>query len=333
MPDSDTPLRPPLVLLADDQEWSSRSLESILGPNGYAVLRAYTGRQAMELARSAQPDLLILDAKLPDLSGIEVCRLVRADPRFNATTPIVVTSSAPSERSQRIDAYVAGAWEYFGQPIDSEVFLHKLNTYMRSKRETDHVRSESFLDEATGLYTIRGLARRAHELGALAQRRHEPLTCLAFAPDVPPDVAKEESAAEQATSRSASVLEWVGHVGEIAKRTGRESDAVGRLGQTEFGIVAPETDAEGALRLLDRLRQSVEALPLTLEGRARGISIRAGYCAVPDAAASPVDAVEMLLRATATLRECRMDPTGARIRAFNAAPPSTSPPPISSASP
>lgn len=330
MPDSDTPLRPPLVLLADDQEWSSRSLESILGPNGYAVLRAYTGRQAMELVRTAQPDLLILDAKLPDLSGIEVCRLVRADPRFNATTPIVVTSSAPSERAQRIDAYVAGAWEYFGQPIDSEVLLHKLNTYMRSKRETDQVRSESFVDQATGLYTIRGLARRAHELGALAQRRHEPLACIAFAPDAP----ESGDAASQTAERSTVMTEWVGHIGEITRRVARTSDAVGRLGQTEFGIVAAETDAAGALRLLDRLQGAIEALPTTDVGDAMGLSIRAGYCAASDAAASPVDAVEMLLRATATLRECRMDPGGARIRAFSASPPSSErQPPLSSASP
>jgi CheY-like chemotaxis protein len=52
----------PLVLIANDQEWSARSLESILGPNGYAVVRAYTGQQALERARTSQPDIIILDA-------------------------------------------------------------------------------------------------------------------------------------------------------------------------------------------------------------------------------------------------------------------------------
>ena len=47
MPDRDMSQRPPLVLIANDQEWSARSLESILAPNGYAVLRAYTGIQAL----------------------------------------------------------------------------------------------------------------------------------------------------------------------------------------------------------------------------------------------------------------------------------------------
>jgi two-component system, cell cycle response regulator len=87
----------PLVLIANDQEWSARSLESILGPSGYSVVRAYTGQQALERARTAQPDLIILDAQMPDVHGFEVCRLLRSDPRFSATTPIVITTSGPPE--------------------------------------------------------------------------------------------------------------------------------------------------------------------------------------------------------------------------------------------
>lgn len=319
MAESDSTLRPPLVLLADDQEWSSRSLESILGPNGYAVLRAYTGRQALELARGAQPDVLILDAKLPDLSGIEVCQLVRADPRFTATTPIIITSSGPTERVQRLAAYEAGAWEYFGQPIDGEVLLLKLSTYMRSKRETDHVRDERFLDDATGLYTLRGLACRAQEIGAYAQRRHDALACLAFAPDI------ETRGVEQA-EHGEHVARWTTLVAEVTRRTRRASDAVGRLGQMEFAIIAPETDALGALHLLERLRHAVESLPLVARDFDRPVGIRAGYAAVPDFAESAVDAVEMLLRATATLRQLRSEANDEWIRAFGA-------PPLNSASP
>jgi len=61
--------RRPLVLIANDQEWSARSLESILAPNGFTVLRAYTGQQALQRARTAAPDLIILDAQMPDLQS------------------------------------------------------------------------------------------------------------------------------------------------------------------------------------------------------------------------------------------------------------------------
>jgi CheY-like chemotaxis protein len=85
-------LSAPLVLIANDQEWSARSLESILGPNGFSVVRAYTGQQALERARSSQPDLIILDAQMPDMHGFDVCRALRSDPRFSGTTPIVITT-------------------------------------------------------------------------------------------------------------------------------------------------------------------------------------------------------------------------------------------------
>ena len=64
MPDAAS--HPPLVLLANAQEWFSRSLESILRPAGYAVLKVYTASDAMETARRTLPDVLILDTELPD---------------------------------------------------------------------------------------------------------------------------------------------------------------------------------------------------------------------------------------------------------------------------
>src|SRR5690349_23536416 len=84
--------RPPLLLIANSQEWHSRSLESILGPHGYAVLRAYTGKQTLERAQGARPDIIILDTDLPDQDGFEVCRALVADPAISASTPILMTS-------------------------------------------------------------------------------------------------------------------------------------------------------------------------------------------------------------------------------------------------
>jgi len=156
----------PLVLIANDQEWSARSIESILGPNGYSVVRAYTGQQALERARTSQPDIIILDAQMPDMHGFEVCRALRSDPRLSVTTPIVITTSGPSGRTQRLEAYRCGAWEFLGQPLDGEALLLKLATFLQSKQQVDVLREENLLDSGTGLYNMRGLARRAKEIGA-----------------------------------------------------------------------------------------------------------------------------------------------------------------------
>jgi len=299
------------VLIANEQEWSARSLESILGPNGYAVLRAYTGRQALELGRGAQPDAVLLDIRMPDIEGLEVCQLLRDDPGFSVATPIVITASGPTARAQRLAAYRAGAWEFFGQPLDGEVLLIKLATFMRAKRVFDRVQDDILVDQPTGLYNLKGLARRAREIGAEASRRHDPLSCVAFSAetDVP---AGDDRLIEE------TMLGVVEQLGEIIRRTGRASDAIGRLGQSEFAIIAPGTEANGAVKLVERLRASVESSPTRVGKRA--VRIRAGYSTVPDFADSSVDAVEVLLRATTALRQLRTEQNGRDIRSYEELP-------------
>ncbi|MCC6773308.1 MAG: response regulator [Gemmatimonadaceae bacterium] len=286
---------PPLVLIANDQEWSTRSLESVLGPQGFASVRAYTGRQALELARRVHPDVIIVDAGMPDISGIEICQRLRGDLEFPRSTPIIVTTAGPASRAQRIEAMRAGAWEFLSQPIDAEALLLKLELFVEARREIDRSREESLLDSPTGLYNVRGLARRAREIGAESARRGAPLACVAVSPVSDEDVP------------GAADLDAVlaAHVSEVCRRTARSSDAVGRLGRSEFAIIAPSTDQDGALRLVQRLKEQVEAIPLMVDGAPRQVRFRAGYCAVTNFAQSSVDAVELLLRAAGALRGAR----------------------------
>jgi diguanylate cyclase (GGDEF)-like protein len=308
-----TPAASPLVLIANDQEWSARSLESILGPNGYAVIRAYTGQQALERARTSQPDIIILDAQMPDIHGFEVCRALRSDPRFSTTTPIVITTSGPSGRTQRLEAYRAGAWEFLGQPLDGEALLLKLHTFLQSKRQVDLLREENLLDSGTGLYNMRGLARRAREIGSDAIRRREALACVVFAPETELENVDEEAPEEE-------LLRMSDQVGAVFRQVGRVSDAIGRLGPTEFAVIAPATGADGAVRLVSRLGEAVEATRIPVRGGERSVRVKAGYCAVPDFAESSVDAVELLLRATTALRDLRTGGETDRIRAFEQVP-------------
>ncbi len=308
-----TPAASPLVLIANDQEWSARSLESILGPNGYAVIRAYTGQQALERARTSQPDIIILDAQMPDIHGFEVCRALRSDPRFSTTTPIVITTSGPSGRTQRLEAYRAGAWEFLGQPLDGEALLLKLHTFLQSKRQVDLLREENLLDSGTGLYNMRGLARRAREIGSDAIRRREALACVVFAPETELETVDEEAPEEE-------MLRMSDQVGAVFRQVGRVSDAIGRLGPTEFAVIAPATGADGAVRLVNRLGDAVEATRIPVRGGERSVRVKAGYCAVPDFAESSVDAVELLLRATTALRDLRSGGETDRIRAFEQVP-------------
>jgi DNA-binding response OmpR family regulator len=125
MRDSGRGARRPTVLIGSHQEASSGSLESILVPGGYEVLKAYTSVQIRDRARAAQPDVIILDTILPDGGGLDVCRELRRDPLF-AHTPILMVSPDHVTRQQRIEALRAGAWDHLGAPLDAEHLLLKI---------------------------------------------------------------------------------------------------------------------------------------------------------------------------------------------------------------
>jgi diguanylate cyclase (GGDEF)-like protein len=292
---------PPLVVIANSQEWHTRSLESILGPHGYAVLRAYTGRQAIERVLSAQPDVVIIDTDLPDVDGLEVCRTLRADPRISNSTPILVTSPGHPSRQKRLAALQAGAWDFLGATLDAEELPLRLNAYVRAKFDADRAREESLLDQITGLYNIRGLARRARELGSQAFRHHEPFACVVFAPLI-----------DSGEGQEAQLTAAVERLAKALRETGRVSDAIGRLGPTEFAVVAQGTDREGAVRLAERLQRALET---TGEAAAR-FRMCAGYDAVDNYHDAPIEPSDMLVRATMAMRLSRSDNTGNWIRAF-----------------
>ncbi len=299
--------RPPLVLIVSNQEWSSRSLETILAPNGYAVLRAYTAASAMARARGAQPDIIVVDSTLPDSDGLELCRKIRRDRHVPLGMPIFIIGPEPPTRQRRIDALRAGAWEHLGQPLDAEEFLLRIEAFVRAKLEADRARAEGLVDEATGLYNMRGLARRARELGSQASRQHAALACVVFAPDF--DTRDRDAASEDALTEAAQRLAGA------FKAAGRLSDAIGRVGPSEFAVVAIGTDAPGSVKLAERVAQALAAVP-ALSATTRPFELRAGYYTVPDFHSAPVDTVDALLRATAALRLARTDPRGGWLRQF-----------------
>jgi diguanylate cyclase (GGDEF)-like protein len=289
--------RPPLVLVANDQEWSARSIESVLGPRGYAALRVATSERTLELARIAQPDAIILDMALPDLGGRVVCERLRQDPLLPLNVPIICTTSAIASRSERLDAYAAGAWELCAEPLDAEVLLLKLDAFVQAKLASDRIREETLVDDETGLYNARGLARRAREIGSDAIRRSDAVACVVFS-------AEQESPSSDADSAQ-SDREIAEAVSRVCQANSRLSDAVGRLGPNEYAIIAPATSEEGAERIVTRLRDSFESSRISIKQQEHRLRLSASVAAVTNLAESSVDAMELLYRATTALRQTR----------------------------
>src|SRR5260370_5275483 len=109
------PAGPPLVLVAGEREGTARWLEEVLAPHGFAVFQAVNGRHALARAHATQPDAIFIDAVLPDMSGLELCRLLREDPRITPATPMLITTPHSPTREQRLAALRADARDCIGR--------------------------------------------------------------------------------------------------------------------------------------------------------------------------------------------------------------------------
>ncbi|MCZ7544868.1 MAG: response regulator [Anaerolineae bacterium] len=127
------------VLIAEDNIDSRQLVEDILTGLDIEVLAAPDGLQALELARTASPDLIILDINMPGLSGFEVCARLKADAAL-ATIPVLMLT-ALDQVDDRVKALGLGADDYLTKPFNPRELVARVNTRLRAKQEADLLRA------------------------------------------------------------------------------------------------------------------------------------------------------------------------------------------------
>ena len=120
------------VMLADDEEELLALVSATLeGSEGFKILLAQDGAEALEMARREKPDLLFLDVMMPKLNGYEVCRELKKDPATASITIIMLTALA--QDSERIKAMEAGADGYLTKPFSPTALLNKVEEILEKK--------------------------------------------------------------------------------------------------------------------------------------------------------------------------------------------------------
>ena len=292
------PEHPPSVLIANAGEWSARALESVLAPAGYSITQVSTSADVLAVVRRRTPDLIFLSTRLRDGSGIDLTVTLREDLGCGPGVPIIVTSDERMSRGARLAALEAGAWLTLTYPFDAEELIAQLRAYAPARRSITQLEEASLIDPNTKLYSRQGLEQRARELHAQAGRHREPLACVIFTP-VP-------------TQGAAAVKEAVSLWGRALKTAGRQSDAIGRYGEAEFAVLAPNTDVDGALTMAHRLAAVLRSSS-TVKGERR-FEVRAGYEALEDIKRRPTQAEDLLQHAARALAGARSDDSGGWIR-------------------
>jgi two-component system, OmpR family, alkaline phosphatase synthesis response regulator PhoP len=127
------------ILMVDDEEDILELIELSLTREGYNVLAATTGEQALQLAQTQHPDLAILDLMLPGIDGLEVCRMLKRDSRTEQMHVIILT--AKSEDSDIVTGLELGADDYMTKPFSPKVLVARVRRVLRKEVERDLGRS------------------------------------------------------------------------------------------------------------------------------------------------------------------------------------------------
>ena len=122
---------PARILVVDDNPTNIKILQMRLGAEGYDIVTAADGEEALEAARRDPPDLILLDVMMPKVDGIEVCRRLRADPTFPFTPIILVTAMADSK--DVVAGLEAGGDEYLTKPVDHAALAARVRSMLRIK--------------------------------------------------------------------------------------------------------------------------------------------------------------------------------------------------------
>ncbi|MGM9483424.1 GGDEF domain-containing response regulator [Roseateles sp. NT4] len=235
------------VLLVDDDPGMIQMLGRLL--SGYSQLRfAMDGVQALAIAQTWQPELVLLDAEMPVMDGFEVCRRLKADPLLAEVPVIFVTQHTDA----RVEAAVfeLGAADFVAKPVAGPALRARVAMQLRLHRTAQRLLRLSRRDPLTGLAERSQFDEELDLECRRARRNGQPLALLL--------ASLEGLAAYRERHGRAAADNALRHVAGLAQQAlQRPADLVARHGDEVFALLLPDTTGAGAVALAARLQQSL----------------------------------------------------------------------------
>ena len=254
------------VLVVEDSKVTMKVLCNYLGRMGIEPLTAETGALAIEIYHREQPDMILLDAQLPDIDGFDVALKIRAMEKIEDWTAIIFLTSMTSDEDLERGIEVGGD-DYLLKPISEVVLKAKVKAMLRlveMQRALVHVTEQlneanTKLQRLSATDGLTGIANRRmyDELSIREWRRCErmkkPLALVMI--DVDKFKLFNDKYGHQAGDECLKLV-----AAQVGKAAPRATDLAARYGGEEFVLVLGETDTDGAKWIANRLRQQVSDL-------------------------------------------------------------------------
>jgi diguanylate cyclase (GGDEF)-like protein len=243
------------ILVVDDDPTSIQLLGHILSELG-AVRFATRGEDAFRLVRDSPPDVILLDAEMPGMSGFDLCKALKAEPDYAEIPVIFVTSH--TETAFEVSGFDFGAADFIAKPVSAPLVIARVKTQLRMKRMADELRRIATTDLLTGVSNRRGFDESLHREWRRARRCDEPLSLLMIDVDhFKPFNDRYGHPAGDVCLRSVAQA--------LVQASLRPADVVARYGGEEFVILLPQTTRSGAAHVAHEILGAIEALGIVHE--------------------------------------------------------------------
>jgi len=242
----------PKLLIVDDQPVNIRALHQIFASD-HDVFMATSGSDAIAFCEASLPDLILLDVVMPELSGLDVCRALKAVPATADIPVIFVTSlNDPEEESACWDV---GAVDFITKPINAKTTRNRVRAHLTLKYQADMLRQLAWVDGLTGIPNKRQIEVRSEEEFRRCKREELPLAVAVV--DIDYFKAFNDTYGHLAGD---DCLRSVAQA--IQSSMQRAGDFVGRMGGEEFICILPDAAPQDAMQVLQRIDAAIRALRL-----------------------------------------------------------------------
>ena len=244
------------ILVVDDDSISAQMLKYLLQEE-YDVIVSDNGQAALSIAQSdPQPDLILLDVQMPDLSGYDVCRKLR-DEVATKKIPVIFITGKDSE-SDEMAGFEAGAVDYVTKPFHPVLIKARMRIHLELKNQRDILENISALDGLTGIANRRRFDDSLLVAVAYASRNSFPLSLIMI------DIDNFKLFNDNYGHYDGDIC-LVKVARAIEGNVMRQTDTAARYGGEEFACILPAAKHGDALAIAERIRRDVLALKIPHE--------------------------------------------------------------------
>ena len=246
------------LLVIDDNVDALEVVKTRLAKENLEIICADGGIPGLKMARSEKPDLILLDLEMPDMSGFDVCRELKADMELCMVPVLFLSGSTTAE--DKVKGLDLGAVDYVAKPFDTFELRARVRAALRTKHLQDLLIEHAHIDPLTGLPNRRALVERLRNEWSRIQRHGGRLSFIMV--DIDHFKQINDTYGHHIGDQ---MLQEVAH--GIARQC-RDVDLPTRYGGEEFGIVVPDETSIGAEILAERCRREIENVSVSVKGQA-----------------------------------------------------------------